>query len=259
MRPAGWWLAAENNCASNAIPSAIVLGVGPEQGLGATLARKFAGEGLHVFIGGRSKNKLAQVAEGSRMLGGESTPIIADATNEQQVCALFERANNNGYRLELAVFNVDSISSAPLLETDIEQFTQLWQQNCLGGLIFGKEAIFQLCTHKQGTVIYTGATASLRAKPPFTAFSSAKSGLRALVQGMAREFSPQGIHVAHVILDGVIDGERSRTNFPELVNSKGENGLLNRDAIADIYWSLHCQPASTWTHELDLRPFSEPF
>jgi len=243
----------------NTIPSAVVLGVGPEQGLGAALARKFANEGLHVFIGGRSKNKLQGVAEGVRKQGGQSTPVVTDANSEQQVCSLFEMANNKRFKLELAVYNVDSIFSAPLLETDIEQFTQLWQQNCLGGFIFGKQAISQLCKHQQGTVIYTGATASLRAKPPFTCFSAAKSGLRALVQGMAREFAPQGIHVAHVVLDGVIDGERSRTNFPELVNSKVENGLLSLEAIADTYWSLHCQPASTWTHEMDLRPFSELF
>jgi NADP-dependent 3-hydroxy acid dehydrogenase YdfG len=241
------------------IPSAVVLGVGPEQGLGAALARKFASEGQHVFIGGRSKNKLERVAEGINKRGGQSTLVITDATNEQQVCLLFELANNNGYKLELAAYNVDSIFSAPLLETDIEQFTQLWQQNCLGGFIFGKQAISQLCKHKQGTVIYTGATASVRAKPPFISFSAAKSGLRALAQGMAREFAPQGIHVAHVILDGVIDGERSRTNFPDLVSSKAENGLLNLEAIADTYWSLHRHPASTWTHEMDLRPFSEAF
>ena len=235
------------------------MGVGPEQGLGAALARKFASEGLHVFIGGRSKNKLEAVAEGIDKLGGQSTPVITEATNEQQVCLLFELANNNGYMLELAAFNVDSILSSPFLETEIEQFTLLWKQNCLAGFIFGKEAIFQLGKHNKGTVIYTGATASLRAKPPFTSFATAKSGLRALAQGMAREFAPQGIHVAHVILDGVIDGERSRANFPELVNSKGENGLLNLDAIAENYWSLHCQPASTWTQEMDLRPFSETF
>ncbi len=241
------------------IPSAVVLGVGPELGLGASLARKFASEGLHIFIGGRSVMKLAHVAEGIRELGGQCTPIITDATNEQQVCMLFEMANQDSYQLKLAVYNVDSISSALLLETDVEQFTNLWRQNCLGGLIFGKEALFQLCKHQQGTVIYTGATASVRAKPPFAAFSAAKSCLRALVLGTAREFSPQGIHVVHVILDGVIDGERSRTNFPELIKAKGENGLLDREAIADIYWSLHCQPRSTWTHEMDLRPFSEPF
>jgi NADP-dependent 3-hydroxy acid dehydrogenase YdfG len=241
------------------IPSAVVLGVGPEQGLGAALARKFASEGLHVFIGGRSKNKLKHVAEGIRKQGGQSTPVITDATIEQQVWLLFEMANNNGYNLELAVYNVDSIFSAPLLETDVEQFTQLWQQNCLGGFIFGKQAISRLCKHKQGTVIYTGATASVRTKPPFTSFSSAKSGLRALAQGMAKEFAPQRIHVAHVILNGVIDGERSRTSFPALVSSKAENGLLNLEAIADTYWFLHCQPASTWTHEMDLRPFNEPF
>ncbi len=240
-------------------PSAVVLGVGPEQGLGTALARKFASEGLHVFIGGRSQYNLERVVKGIKILGGESTLMVTNANSEQQVRSLFETANTNGYKLELAAYNVDSIFSAPFLETDIDQFTQLWRQNCLGGFIFGKHAISQLCKHKQGTVIYTGATASLRAKPPFTSFSAAKSALRALVQGMAREFSPQGIHVAHVILDGVIDGERSRKNFPDLVNSKGENGLLNLEAIAETYWSLHCQPSSTWTHEMDLRPFSETF
>ena len=156
------------------IPSAVVLGVGPERGLGAALARKFASEGLHVFIGGRSKNKLEHVAEGIRKRGGQSTPVITDACTEQQVWLLFEMANSNGYNLELAAYNVDSIFSAPFLETDVEQFTQLWQQNCLGGFIFGKHAISQLCKQQRGTVIYTGTTASVRAKPPFTCFSAGK-------------------------------------------------------------------------------------
>jgi NAD(P)-dependent dehydrogenase (short-subunit alcohol dehydrogenase family) len=110
-----------------------------------------------------------------------------------------------------------------------------------------------------GTIIFTGATASLRARPPFTAFASAKAALRAVAQGMAREFGPQGIHVAHVIIDGVIGGDYARDTFKDLFDSKAKDGLLEIDAIADTYWALHCQPKSAWTHELDLRPFKEPF
>ena len=112
---------------------------------------------------------------------------------------------------------------------------------------------------RQGTLFFTGATASLRAKPPFTAFAAAKAGLRALAQGMAREFSPHGIHVVHTIIDGVIDGERAKTKFPDFVNAKGAEGLLQLEAIAETYWAIHQQHQSAWTHELDLRPFKEPF
>lgn len=112
---------------------------------------------------------------------------------------------------------------------------------------------------QQGTIFFTGATASLRAKPPFTAFASAKAALRALAQGMAREFSPQGIHVVHAVIDGVIDGERAHKNFPTLVQAKGIDGLLQLDAIAETYWAIHQQHPSAWTHELDLRPFKESF
>jgi len=111
----------------------------------------------------------------------------------------------------------------------------------------------------QGSLFFTGATASLRAKPPFTAFAAAKAGLRALAQGMAREFGPQGIHVVHAVIDGVIDGDRARQQFPDYVKAKGSDGLLQLDAIAETYWALHQQHPSAWTHELDLRPFKETF
>jgi NAD(P)-dependent dehydrogenase (short-subunit alcohol dehydrogenase family) len=239
--------------------SAIVIGVGPERGLGATLASYFAAKGLHVYVAGRSEDKLHNIANKITQSGGSATAAVADATVEDDVAELFEKVRLDGLRLELAAYNVDSNISSPLLETDTETFTKLWQQNCLGAFIFGKETVRIMKERRQGTLFFTGATASLRAKPPFTAFASAKAGLRALAQGMAREFSPQGIHVVHTIIDGVIDGERARTHFPEYVKAKGKEGLLQLDAIAETYWAIHRQHPSAWTHELDLRPFKEPF
>jgi NAD(P)-dependent dehydrogenase (short-subunit alcohol dehydrogenase family) len=239
--------------------SAVIAGVGPLQGLGATLAKKFAAEGLHVFIAGRSEDKLGQVAEKILQQGGSVTPVIADATVNDDVIHLFELARRDHRSVEIAVYNVDSNFPAPFLETEAEMFSQLWKQNCLGAFLFAKQAIRQMLDGQKGTLFFTGATASLRAKPPFTAFASAKSGLRALAQGLAREFSAQGIHVVHAVIDGVIDGERARQQFPEYVATKDLDGLLKLDAIAETYWALHSQHPSAWTHELDLRPYNEPF
>ncbi len=239
--------------------SAVIIGVGPEQGLGATLARCFSENGLHVFIAGRSEDKLRTVAETIRQAGGSATTVVTDATDEFEVAQLFNQVRLEGFCVDIAAYNVDSNIPAPLLETDTETFTKLWLQNCLGAFFFGKEAINAMKDRRQGTLFFTGATASIRAKPPFTAFASAKAGLRALAQGMAREFSPQGIHIVHTIIDGVIDGERARTQFPDYVKAKGKDGLLQLDAIAETYWAIHQQHPSAWTHELDLRPFKEPF
>jgi len=162
-------------------------------------------------------------------------------------------------RIAIAAYNVDSNIPVPFLETGSDIFTALWQQNCLGAFLFAKEIITLMQEQRQGTLFFTGATASLRAKPPFTAFAAAKAGLRALAQGLAREFSPQGIHVVHTIIDGVIDGDRARNQFPEYVKAKGKEGLLQLEAIVQTYWAVHQQPPSAWTHELDLRPFKEPF
>ena len=239
--------------------SAVIIGVGPEQGLGASLATFFSGKGLHIVIAGRSEAKLQRVAENIRQAGGTVSAVIADATVERDVAHLFKIAQRDGYSVEIAAYNVDSNIPSPLLETDTETFSLLWRQNCLGAFFFGKEAVKAMQGRHQGTLFFTGATASLRAKPPFTAFAAAKAGLRALAQGMAREFSPQGIHVVHTVIDGVIDGERARNQFPDYVKTKGKDGLLQLDAIAETYWALHQQHPSAWTHELDLRPFKEPF
>ncbi|MGZ8195551.1 MAG: SDR family NAD(P)-dependent oxidoreductase [Methylosarcina sp.] len=239
--------------------AALVLGVGPERGLGAALAQRFADEGLQVFIAGRSMPKLELVASCLAARGGAVKALVADATVETDVVRLFDSVMQDNCRLEVAAYNVDSNISAPLLETDVETFTTLWRQNSLGAFLFGRESIKRMLPMHRGTLFFTGATASLRAKPPFTAFAAAKAGVRALAQGLAREFSPQGIHVVHAIIDGVIDGDRAHRQFPQFVAAKGHDGLLQPDAIAETYWQLHNQHPSAWTHEIDLRPFKEPF
>lgn len=239
--------------------SAIVVGVGPERGLGAALAMCFAEKGLHVFITGRSDERLQNIVKLIQKTGGSVTPIVADVTVEQDVIHLFNQVRKRNDVIQLAAYNVDSNIPAPFLQTDVTTFTTLWQQNCFGAFLFARKLMAIMQTQQQGTVFFTGATGSLRAKPPFTAFASAKAGLRALAQGLAREFSPQGIHVVHTVIDGVIDGDRARNQFPEYVQAKGPDGLLQLEAIAQTYWAIHQQPRSAWTHELDLRPYKEPF
>jgi NAD(P)-dependent dehydrogenase (short-subunit alcohol dehydrogenase family) len=239
--------------------AALVVGVGPINGLGAALAMRFAAAGLPVFIAGRSLSKLDSVAAIIAEQGGVATPVIVDATIEADMQRLLETVRQNGCVLDVAAYNVDSNIPAPLLETDLETFTKLWQQNSLGAFLFGREVIKHMLPQKRGTVFFTGATASMRAKPPFTAFSAAKAGVRALAQGMAREFGPRGIHVVHAVIDGVIDGERARNQFPHFVEAKGQEGLLQASAIAETYWQLHLQHPSAWSHEIDLRPFKESF
>jgi NAD(P)-dependent dehydrogenase (short-subunit alcohol dehydrogenase family) len=243
----------------NQTGSAVVVGVGPERGLGAALARCFAEKGLHVFIAGRSEEKLQHIVQLIQNAGGRATPVVADVTLEQDVSQLFDVVRSHGDVIQVAAYNVDSNIPAPFLQTDVKTFTALWQQNCFGAFLFAQKLMAIMQTQQQGTVFFTGATGSLRAKPPFTAFASAKAGLRALAQGLAREFSPQGVHVVHTIIDGVIDGDRARNQFPEYVKAKGSEGLLQLEAIAQTYWAIHQQPRSAWTHELDLRPFKEPF
>lgn len=238
--------------------SAIVVGVGAESGLGAALARRFAREGLRVTIAGRTPERLRVVAEQITAMGGAVAIRAADATSEADVAALFEEADLDG-DLKLAAYNVGSNFAASAQDTAPELFERLWRQNALGGFIVGREAAQRFSERGQGAILFTGATASLRAHPPFLAFAAAKAALRAVAQGLAREFGPKGVHVAHIVIDGVIAGEYAATNFAEYVRSKGADGVLAVDDIADAYWALYCQKRSAWTHELDLRPFKEPF
>jgi NAD(P)-dependent dehydrogenase (short-subunit alcohol dehydrogenase family) len=238
--------------------TAIVLGVGASQGLGGALARRFAREGLHVLLAGRTAAKLETVAAEIRAAGGRASPIVADATQGGDIARLFDASEAAGGAPALAVYNAGNNRISPLLEMSDAFYEDTWRLCCFGGFLFGREAARRMLP-AGGTLLFTGATASLRARPPFTAFASAKAALRAVAHGMAREFGPAGLHVGHVIIDGMIDGDQLNTRFPELRARMGEDGMLGVDAIADAFWVLHTQHKSAWTLELDLRPYKEKF
>lgn len=243
-------------------PTAVVVGVGAELGLGAALCRKFAAEGYHVLAAGRTSERLARVVDAILREGGSAQAVQADATSETDVGALFERAFSTAREhapADLVVFNAGNNQRLDFLSLDGETFEGFWRAGCYAGFLVGREAARRMVPLGRGTILFTGASASLRGRPGFAHFSVAKAGLRMLSQAMAREFAPQGIHVAHVVIDGGIDGEKFRSRYPEMVAQRGENGLLDPAAIAQTYWQLHCQPPSVWTQELDVRPFKETF
>jgi NAD(P)-dependent dehydrogenase (short-subunit alcohol dehydrogenase family) len=239
--------------------AAIVVGVGPRMGLGGALCRRVAREGLHVFLAGRTSGQLEEVAADIRHAGGVATAVVTDTTNEMDVMRLFTAVQDSGAPLDLVAYNAGNNRWSPLLDTSAQIFEDLWRVCCLGGFLVGREAARTLVPRGRGSILFTGATASVRGRPPFSAFASAKAGLRSLAQAMAREFGPQGIHVAHVIIDGAIDGDKINQRLPDYAKSKGEDGMLNIDAIAAAFWYLHTQHRSAWTQELDLRPFKETF
>jgi len=159
--------------------------------------------------------------------------------------------------IEVCVFNVGGNVRFPIRETTARVYTKVWEMAALAGFLAGREAAKVMVPRRRGTILYTGATASLRGGKGFAAFAGAKHALRALAQSMARELGPKGIHVAHVLIDGAIDTQFIAENFPERYALKAQDGILNPDHIADAYWQLHQQPRDTWTHELDLRPWIE--
>jgi NAD(P)-dependent dehydrogenase (short-subunit alcohol dehydrogenase family) len=239
--------------------SAIVIGVGASAGLGAALCRRFASEGLQVFVAGRTRQKLELVAGEIAQAGESAVPVVMDTTVEDQVIRLFDTVEDHGGPPELVVYNAGNNEFRPLLEMDAQFWESLWRLCCFGGFLAGREAARRMLPQGGGTLIFSGATASIRARPPFTAFASAKAALRALAHGMAREFGPRGLHVGHVIIDGVIDGDRVNQRFPQWKEQRGEDGMLDPDSIAAAYWGLHRQERTAWTLELDLRPYKEHF
>ncbi len=243
-------------------PTAIVVGVGDERGLGAALCRRFATEGYHVLVAGRTAGKIEQVARTIRAAGGRAEAIATDTTREDDVVRLFDLAmtqGNDRAPADLVVFNAGNNQRIDFRELSPLLFEDFWRIGCFGGFLVGREAARRLVPLGRGTVVFTGASASLRGKPGFAHFAAAKAGLRAIAQSMAREYGPQGLHVAHVVIDGGIDGERLRRHVPNILAERGEDGLLGIEAIAEAYWRIHRQPRSAWTHELDLRPYKETF
>jgi NAD(P)-dependent dehydrogenase (short-subunit alcohol dehydrogenase family) len=242
-----------------AMPAAVVVGVGAARGLGAALCRRFAAAGHHVLAAGRTPARLEAVVEAIRASGGSAEAFACDATREEEVVRLFDRAMQAGEGADLVVYNAGINQRIDFRELSAAQFESFWRVGCFGGFLVGREAARRLAPLGRGTVIFTGASASLRGRPGFAQFAAAKAGLRMVVQSMAREYGPLGIHVAHVVIDGGIDGERLRERFPKVAEERGRDGLLDPDAIAETYWQIHRQPRSAWAHEVDLRPFKESF
>jgi NAD(P)-dependent dehydrogenase (short-subunit alcohol dehydrogenase family) len=243
-------------------PVAIVFGVGAERGLGAAICRRFAAGGHHVLVSGRTAAKLEQVVATIEATGGSAAALPADITQEVDVIAAFDRAMAAGPGLDpvdLVVYNAGNNQRIDFREVSAEQFEHFWRVGCYGGFLVGREAARRMVPLARGTLLFTGASGSLRGKPGYAHFAAAKAGLRMLAQSMAREYGPLGIHVAHVVIDGGIDGDRLRRLRPAIVAERGDDGLLGIEAIAETYWHLHGQHRSAWTQEVDLRPFKEPF
>lgn len=236
---------------------AVVVGVGQSRGLGAAIARRTAREGLHTFIAGRTQERLETIVKEIEAQGGKATAVATDTTVPADVVRLLDRATQEGGSLDFVAFNAGNNRMKPLLEMEDDFFEEVWRLCCMGAFLLGRESARHMVEQGSGSILFTGATASVRARPPFTAFASAKAALRALSQGMAREFGPQGIHVGHVVIDGMIDGDQLHGRFPELKERMGEMGMLDVDAIADAFWALHTQHPTAWTWELDVRPYKE--
>ncbi len=237
--------------------SAVVVGVGPPRGLGAAIARRFAREGFRVTVMGRSADKLAASLEELRGLGADVDSVVGDVTDEPTVRRVVAGADRPDAPLDAAIFNAGGNWPRGFREMDAEFLEGMWRVNALAGFFFAKAALDVMLPRQHGTLLFTGASGSLRGKAMFGGFAQAKAALRALAQSAAREFGPQGIHVAQVIVDGAIDGDRINTFLPDLKASRPPDGLLDPDAIAANYWWLYQQQRSAWTHELDVRPWVE--
>ena len=234
-----------------------VLVVGAGDATGGAIARRFAREGYVAVVTRRELASLDGLLAQIRADGGEAVGFGSDARAEDQVVALFDQIEREVAPLEAVIFNIGANVNFPIRETTSRVYRKVWEMAAFAGFLAGREAAKVMVPRGRGTIIFTGATASIRGREGFSAFSGAKFALRALAQSMARELGPQGVHVAHTIIDGAIDTEWIAKNFPQRHALKDQDGILNPEHIADAYWMLHAQPRDAWTHELDLRPWME--
>lgn len=231
--------------------------IGAGDATGSSVARRFAKEGYMVCAARRTEAALAPLVESIQAAGGRAQGFALDARREEAVAGFIDHIESTIGPIEVMVFNVGGNVRFPILQTTAQKYFKVWEMCAMAGFLAGREAARVMVPRGRGTILFTGATASLRGAAGFSAFAGGKAALRALAQSMARELGPKGVHVAHVIIDGLIDTAFSRTNFADRVAAAGPEGILNPDHIADAYWWLHQQPRDAWTFELDLRPSAE--
>ena len=236
-----------------------VLVVGAGDATGSAIARRFAREGYVACVARRSAARLEPLVAAIEGDGGQARAFGCDARDEAQVVAMVDTIEAEVGPIEAAIFNIGGNVHFGINETTARVYRKVWEMSAFAGFLTGREAARVMRARQRGTLIFTGATASIRGGAGFSAFSGAKFALRSLAQSMARELGPEGIHVAHTIIDGAIDTDFIRDNFPDRYALKDKGGILDPNHIADAYWQLHCQPRDTWTHELDLRPWMETF
>ena len=234
---------------------ALVIGAG--DATGGAIAARFAKEGYIACLTRRSADKLETAVNAIRAAGGKAHGFGSDARKEEEVVALVDQIEKEHGPIEVLVFNIGANVPCSILEETARKYFKIWEMACFSGFLNAREVAKRMVERGRGTILFTGATAGLRGAANFAAFAGAKHALRALAQSMARELGPRNIHVAHVVVDGAIDTDFIRTNFPERYALKGEDGILNPEHIAENYWYLHQQPRDAWTFELDLRPYIE--
>ncbi len=234
----------------------LILGAGVPSGLGGALARRFGAEGYHVLVSGRTLSKVQRVADDVKDAGGTAEALQVDVTSATDQDVLFARAKEIG-PIAAVLYNAGNNAIIPFEQLTADQFEHYWRVGCFGAFLTAERAMPVLREQGEGTMIFTGASGSMRGSANFGHFASSKAALRNLVQSLAREYGPQGIHIAHIIIDGVINGQRAQDGFPDYLASLGDDGTLDPDAIADAFWAVHTQSRSAWTHELDVRPYKE--
>ena len=234
---------------------ALVIGVGPLNGLGGQLCRKIANNNFEVFVAGRTRSSLDNVVNNILNDGNRATPIVVDATDENQIKNMIKEI---GPGLDFAVYNVGNSRPGKIVEMDANYFRESWESGCFGGFLFAKEVIKKFLIEKTaGTLIFTGASASLRGKSNFGAFNSAKGALRNLAQALAKEYAENSIHVSHVIVDGGLAGERIKQRLSDFEERVKEGKLINIENVTEAYMFLYNQSKDAWTFELDLRTSQE--
>ena len=240
--------------------SGVALLVGAGDAIGAAVARRFAAGGYSVCVARRSAEKSQSLVQEIVSSGGVAHAVSADVRNEEAVQALFGHVEAELGSVEVCLFNAGANVKSPLIDTSARLFFKAWELACYAGFLTGREAARYMVPRGRGTILFTGATASVRGGSGFAAFAAAKFGLRAVAQAMARELAPKNIHVAHLIVDGAIDSEAIHTRLSAptgVMPDLAPDSLIQTRSVAEAYWALHNQSRDGWTHELDLRPYSE--